>query len=443
VLALLEALKEKDNAYLLDVLQEIQAVAGALPRLVPASVRFKLFTRRTREQLLEDRAGLSVSRSLIGLAAGVMAALMLGGGFFAQQAAQTQDILLAPYPVSGVVTIVEVNDASLERYGRWAGWPRTLHADLINQLHALGAKTIVFDFVFDAATAEDALLANAMRQAGNVIQPVLAQGDAYQDRPEVLRYEDRILPQPDLLAASAAVGHTNVLHDEDGYVRRVPTIIAVDEERYTSLSLAAIHHYLGASLGEALAATEPENGWLQSAGRRIPVGEWGEMSIYYAGPPAQPAQSTFPTIAYQDVLDGLAPAEQFKNKIVLVGITATAEPDRYLTPVSDGRPMYGVEILANAIESIWSGRFIRQASAIIQIALLLALGVLVGLTCTRPWTGFILAAGIAFLYFVAAALLFDLTGIMLDLFFPWVAIALSYVAVTVYRFSVEVRRPTS
>ncbi|HEX6384009.1 MAG TPA: CHASE2 domain-containing protein [Anaerolineae bacterium] len=439
VQVLLDALREKEDTYVLDLLDVIQAVAGTLPRSVPPGVRLRLVAHRARAQLLEDREGLSISRALIGLGAGVIASLMLVLGFFSQQTAQTRDNLLLPYPVSGVVTIVEVDDASLERYGRWERWPRTLHADLINRLHAAGARTIVLDFVFDAETPADARLVEAMRRAGNVLQPVLGQGDAIHDRTDVLRYEDRILPQADLLAASVTVGHVNVLHDEDGYVRRVPTIIAADGERYPSLALAAIHNYLGAGVNETPVTTEPDNGWLQSVGRRIPVGEFGEMIIYYAGPPAEPAKTTFPMISYQDVLDGTAPAELLKDKIVLVGITATAEPDRYLTPVSEGRPMYGVEILANVIESIWSRQFIRRPPESLGIVLLLLLGVLVGLTCTRPLTGFILAVGIALIYFIVAALLFDLTGVMLDLFFPWVVIALGYIAVTAYRFSIVAR----
>ena len=129
-----------------------------------------------------------------------------------------------------------------------------------------------------------------------------------------------------------------------------------------------------------------------------------------------------------------------KDKIVLVGITATAEPDRYLTPVSRGRPMYGIEILANMIEAIWSGRFIHHPGALASSIILICLGMLTGLLCVRPWIGIFSAAGVALLYFLLASWLFDLTGIMLDLFYAWLVIALSYVMVTAYRYSIETRQ---
>jgi adenylate cyclase len=358
-------------------------------------------------------------------------------GYFSLPAAQMQDVLLAPYPVSGILTVVEVNDASLAQYGRWDQWPRSLHAQLVEQLQAAGAETIVFDFVFEADTANDALLAEAMAAAGNVVQPVLVQGDAFHDLVGKLRYEGVILPQPELVTASAALGHTGILHDEDGYIRRVPTLISVEGRPYESLAMAALSNYLGGGSAEN---GEVVNGRLSVAGRQIPVDEDGAMRIYFAGPPAEPGQTTFTTVPYQDVLAGTIPAELFRDKIVLVGITATAEPDRYLTPVSDGRPMYGVEILANVIESIWSERFMRVPGTAVSVLILLGLGLLVGLFCIRPITGLVFALAIAGAYFSLVSTLFDAVGLMLNLYFPFTTIALSYLMVTAYRYSVEVRR---
>lgn len=440
VQAFLDNQHEMDPVHFADSLNEIQSAAGSLPRLIPFPLRARLLTHQIRQHLLEDRDGLSWSRSLIGLAVGALMSLMMLFGLFSSPDAQMRDILLEPYPVSGIVTIVEVNDESLARYGRWDRWSRTIHAEMIDKLSAAGAKAIVFDFIFDAETdeADDVVLAEAMERAGNVIQPVLGQGDAYHDPAGTVSYQQGVLPHPDLLAASAAVGHTNILHDEDGYVRRAPTIAAVQGERRLSLALAAIQMYLGAGGPETI--QEPIGGFLELAGRKIPVGGLGEMDIHYAGPPAQAGHSTFQTVSYQDVLDQIASPELFRDKIVLLGVTATAEPDRYLTPVSQGRPMYGVEILANVMEATWSGRFITRPNDMVQMVLLLFLGVVTGLLCTRPGSGLIFTGGIAVLYFLGVTWLFDFQGIMLDLLFPFLTIALSYATVTAYRFSIEVRR---
>lgn len=419
-------------------LTEIQKVAGGLPPDVPSRLRVRLRASQVQSRFWEDAEGVSMVRALIGLGVGGVLALAMIWGLFFRQSLQLRDALLVPYPVSDVVTIVEVNDDSLARYGRWDAWPRTLHAELIDELKEMGAGAIVFDFVFDTPTANDDELARAIADAGNVVQPVLGQGDAYRQEPGAMEFGNAILPMPALQEASAALGHTNILHDVDGYVRQIPAIAEVGEARYLSLALAGLQTYLNPAASNRV--LEVVDGRLLVAGREIPVGPFGELAIAFAGPPANDEWQTFRTISYQDVLDGIAPQDSVQNKLVFVGITATSEPDSYLTPVSQGRPMYGVEILANIAESVWSERFVQVAPLWIQVAILLLLGVVTAVLCIRPWSGLVIAGGLAIIYIFFAFWLFDRTGMMLELFYPILVIGLSYAVVTAYRLSVEVRR---
>ncbi|MCB8945115.1 MAG: CHASE2 domain-containing protein [Ardenticatenaceae bacterium] len=418
------------------VLERIQTAAGTLPTAIPLSLRLQLWLRWLRTQFWEDNAQLSWTRATLGLLIGLLFSLLMSFGLFARAEAQMRDGLLAPYPVSNIVTIVEVNDESLARYGRWGDWPRTLHADLIQKLNDAGAKTIVLDVIFSATTNNDETLIAAMQNAGNIVQPVSGQGDALRDTPGTIRYEAAVLPQPNLMAAGTAVGHVNILHDSDGYIRRVPTTITIDGQPYPSLSIRAIQVFLG--LNGPIAPSTDDT--LSILGRQIPIGPFGEMSLYYAGPPAQPGAATFTTVSYQDVLDGLVDPNLFRDKIVLVGITATAEPDRYLTAVSQGRPMYGVEILANTIEAIWSNKYIITPSLFTRIVVLMLLGLVTGLLCTRPWAGLLLAIVTVALYFLFTAWLFDWRAVMLDLLLPFLTIAFSYATITAYRYALETRR---
>jgi len=434
--SLLNRQPQMGAARLLDALILIYQTAGSLPGSVPLDWRRRVAGRRIRRQFLEDREGLSWSRALIGLLAGLLAAGMLLLGWFDRAAVQLQDILLEPYPVSGIVTIVEVTDESLARYGRWDDWPRSRHAELVQRLTAAGAGAIVFDVLFDAETADDAEMAAAMMQAGNVALPLLGQGDAFAQASGVAQYRAGIWPQTRLAQAAAGLGHANILHDADGYAGGLALGAEIAGKPVASLALTAIQTDLGLDEGPL----SVQDGWIEAAGRRIKVGPMADMSIYFAGPPAQADAATFRAVSYEAVLAGEAPADWLRDKIILIGVTAAAEPDRYLTPVGDGRPMYGVEILANSIESIWSGRFIRHAPPGVEAAIVLLIALITGLVCTRPWSGLALAGGMAALYFLLASLLFDAFSLALDLFFPLMGIGLSYVAVTGYRFSVEIRR---
>ena len=160
------------------------------------------------------------------------------------------------------------------------------------------------------------------------------------------------------------------------------------------------------------------------------------MLINFAGPPAQAEESTYQRLSYQSVIDHNENPALIKDKIVLIGITATAGPDVYLTPVSQGRPMTGIEILANTIETVWSGRFIRRPTQGARMVILIALGALVGLVSKQPGRGLLLVGVVTGVYFFAANALFDSGGVLLDMLYPFLTILISFIGAMGYRFSI-------
>ena len=72
------------------------------------------------------------------------------------------DQLFAAEPPSPNIVIAGIDDGTLEAYGRWAEWPRSLHAQAIDNLSQAGAKVIGFDVVFADSSPDDEMLAAAM-----------------------------------------------------------------------------------------------------------------------------------------------------------------------------------------------------------------------------------------------------------------------------------------
>nr|MBN1228416.1 CHASE2 domain-containing protein [Anaerolineae bacterium] len=435
--SLLAAEKSTGRQRVSNALGLIRRAAGTLPGSVPVSTRLGLAFDTLRTRAFQDRTMITWLRLGLGIACALVVVLFMALGWFASWDIQMRDALFLPYQPSGIVTLIAIDDQALEYYGRWDAWPRSLHADLIDALAAAGTRSILLDITFASDTLDDELLAESIRQAGAVVLPVLGQGDAYTEDGYV-RYSGGVLPGAAFHEAAAALGQPNILHSTvDGYVRSVPLLAEIDGTMYPSIALAAIEQYLGL---ETSPMTTGEGRRLQAAGRMIPVGPAGEMLIHYAGPPAAEDRETFRTFSYLDLMEGRVPAEALADKIVLIGITATAEPDRYLTPVSRGRPMYGVEILANVIETIWGSRFITLPPIWVEMLVVLVLGALTGLLATRPWLGLLLTLLEISGYFIITTLFIDSMGVILSLLYPFMAIGLSYVAVTAYRFSVEYRQ---
>ena len=89
--------------------------------------------------------------------------------------------------------------------------------------------------------------------------------------------------------------------------------------------------------------------------------------IDFDGPPG-----TYRTYSMADVLAGTVPALAFAGKIVLVGITAPIGKDVFTTSASS-KPMSGVEVQANSIETVLRGFPLRSSNPILGVALIIAL----------------------------------------------------------------------
>ncbi len=382
---------------------------------------------------------------LLGLASGLLvsALLWLDPFFLAQWGHQNRNLLYSPYPVSGHTIIVAVDDQTLDAYGRLGNWPRARHADLIEELRLAGTRVIIFDIVFADAAADDPILTEAIKRAGNVILPVLGQGQPIPSAAGLTGYRQILQSSQNLAEAAQALAHANILSDQDTLIRRVPLLIEGDDHHYYALSLQAMIEFLRLPLPEP----SPQKRHLAlKPGWDAPVDAEGGMLINYAGlpstlSPTSDQPSTFTLLSYRDVLEGRIAPEVLADKIALVGVMATGEPDQYGAPTGEGQAMYGVEIHANAIETLLQGRFLRYqerlSAALVVMALSLAGGLL--WTHTRPLPGVLLAVLAGFAYFLAATLAFDFYGLLLDMLYPYLAIPLTLIAGLGYRVIFEER----
>ncbi|MDI3280620.1 MAG: adenylate/guanylate cyclase domain-containing protein [Bacillota bacterium] len=265
------------------------------------------------------------------------------------------DLRLRLRPLTGLhpaVAVVAVDDATLARLGSWP-LPRRLHAQLIERLRAAGARAIAFDLILSepnpADPAGDAALVAAVRRAGNVVFPLYSPTKVrpagkvlFQLGPEVYT------PFPALRAAAAGLGHILVVPEADGVIRRLPLAVAWEDRVIPALSLAL------------LAAGRPPE---VPGGPSAPALSSPELWLNFQ---ARPGRG--PVYSYYRVLAGEIPPEAFRQRFVLVGVTARGAADFFLTPLSAaGDPMAGVEIHAQALSNILEGRGIRRLPPLVTL----------------------------------------------------------------------------
>ena len=305
------------------------------------------------------------------------------------------------------IVILDIDEKSLGEIGHWP-WSRDLMAELVDKLFERhGVQLAAFDVVWaerDASSGIDVLDRLAQGELKDVAQfqsiysgvrPSLDFDARFaaslKGRPVVLGYyfnsEDRAvrvnaLPQPVLpkgsfagsnaefhewqgytgnlpayVLSAPAAGHINPLLDGDGVLRRVPLIVEFQGEYYEALSLAVFRTLLTKSLG-ALPPVQPgfKDRRLESlkvGPFEIPVDDNAAALIPYRN-----GKPSFQYVPLVDVLKDRIPPGSLKDKIVLVGTSASGLEDLRSTPVSTVLP--GVEVHANMIAGMLDQEFKRR-----------------------------------------------------------------------------------
>jgi eukaryotic-like serine/threonine-protein kinase len=354
-----------------------------------------------------------------------------------------------PAPPATDVAVVAIDDASISKLGEWP-WPRDVHASLITRLTAAGARVVGFSVPVDTSprTSEaerlrsalallessdlggsqqaqelrrllgessagrdpDAHLAQAMEINGNVVLPadvrlsersggkselparLLSSGDA--GALSAARTADIVAtPAAVLTQAAAAIGHTLTIADGDRTVRSDAAALRIgDEAILPSLGTAVAAR----ALGVAPASLSFRADTLHLNERIRLLGQALTIRPHYL--PTQPPQ--FAQYPYWSVLAGDIPAEQLRDKIVIVGFldSTLAEPGTVTTPASDASPV--VLTTASVVTSIVSGKVYARPTYAVVLEWLVAIAVIVFAAFVLPRTGVAFGALASVLFIV-------------------------------------------
>ena len=269
----------------------------------------------------------------------------------------------SPHIPPNDVVLVTIDEQSLASLGRWP-WSRRSHAQLIERLHADGARVIGMDILFAETQSDDPLadahLAEAVARAGNVVLPIVI---------EKVRNNGQLietLPLPELTAHAAALGRVHAELDVDAIARSIYL--------WEGLGQPVWPHFAQAMLTEAnptiaysVATPTPITGLGNKA-----LDKREQRFINFST-----ANQQLPSLSFVQVLHGQFSPGTFKDKLVLVGATASGMADNLPTPVSGFKqPMPGVEFLANTLVSMRSHTLINRVPLWFSTALACALALL-------------------------------------------------------------------
>lgn len=298
--------------------------------------------------------------------------------------------------ISGPVTIVEIDEASLKQLGAWP-WPRNRLAALIEAIGHYQPAAIGLDMYLpepDSTSPEalaarlpatasrlraelrqlpsnDAVLARSLRAMPYVVlgaagfefetlttadgmlskTQFITSGGDLNDVARVVRHYPYVLASlPELQAAAAGQALLSV-DLEKGIVRRVPLLGAIGSTVVPGLAI----EMLRIGLGERTVEIAMDFDGISEIGigdLRIPAQPNGEVWVHFS------RRDEGRYLSAGAVLDGSVAADMLSNKLVLVGLTGSGLIDNRVTPRGDYVP--GIDIQAQVLESAFDRHFLRR-----------------------------------------------------------------------------------
>lgn len=333
----------------------------------------------------------------------------------------------APRAARPDVAIVALDNASVQRYGAVKSWNRSVLAQGLARIDDAGAKVVVMDLALDKReeSAGDAQLWRAMANHKNVVlgmaydaarSPTYTPDDirglvflekfAIADnltlalsKTQQFPYYDFEPPVSDFTGSAAGVGVFDRETDSDGVLRDA-RLFYISTVQYPPSSSKIPGHFPQSNLADgapvalpniALAAalnvfnlqktniTVISGDTVALSGHisppvNIPIDTQGRMWIRYANPARGPQIYSFTDIATGKV------KPDFKNKIVLIGATATGDPATDLSATPFGNQPR-VVVTANALSTILDRDYVGVVNRYPHqlLGTLLLLGLITGL----------------------------------------------------------------
>ena len=198
------------------------------------------------------------------------------------------------------IAIVTIDDHTIQALDRRWPLPRNYHGALIQTLTEYGVKAISYDVLFLEPNIGDGALYQALRSNGNVVLPSLI----FPSGLELNIFNDVV-----------KTGHAALEKETDGVVRSLSLYKTYGESHYphTTVSL--------------LKATDPDNPALEIYLNRIQASRFIDSNTaYYIGS----KKNRFQHYSFADVLAGVYEPEEFRDKVVFVGVTATGLGEKFV-----------------------------------------------------------------------------------------------------------------
>ena len=395
--------------------------------------------------------------------------------------------------VSNEIILIDIDDDSIEKLGRWP-WPRSLLAKGITKINAADPKVIGLNIILSEPEVSDGLqafkrlkelyrkqvmpqagnngsiflealdkaqsnldhdkrLAEAIKRSGKVVLPVyLKESTVVAEKTRVTnelllkqsiqnirspagaryaRSDEITLPIDIFLENARGIGHINLSFDPDGTARRERPIFEYHGAFIPSYTIKLAALFLNVP-NSRIRADLGSAIYLGSL--KVPTTLKSDILISFKG-----SRGSFKRYSFFDVINDKVPANVFKNRLVLVSPSAAGVMNPLSTPTDATMPVG--EFSAHTLWSILNNNIIQQPAWNFMAELLMILVIGLAITLFIPRLKAV-TAGIVFVSLMFALIggssyLFASRGLWVKITYPLIQLVLGYIGVITINYFVS------
>ncbi len=370
--------------------------------------------------------------------------------------------LTPPYDLDTGLNLITIDDRSMLKYGRrYARWPRSRYAGILEKLTRWGSAAVLFDLLFfdpEPGPEGDEALARALAEngVGYCMSAIVGREgfvfastiDSLEHLPlvELASFPVAAIPGAETLPdrrpgnvlqspieslgrAGRGIGLANLYPDPDGVVRRQPLLVRCGDRVIPTAAFRLFLDLMGVE-GTKL-RIEPGKA-LFAGPYRFPIDTGGNLLIRWY-PSLEDAP--FRTISFYDVLEERVgqPERYFEGDVSIIGATASGLGDEHTIPTGT-LPGSGVHatLFANLIRGDY-GRAMGDGLGFVLTALFGLLGGYVALLF-RVVRGSVYTAIFLLLFLFAGSYVYLNGTYWLEIYRPALGLMGGYLAALVYRY---------
>ena len=376
-------------------------------------------------------------------------------------------------PKSDNIIIIDIDEKSLRTLGQWP-WSRNILGKILQNLDAAQIGIIGLDIVFaeedrtsphkifeefdikkenipnydfefaQTIASTPTILGYQFEFVNNEfinktapsIQTIFIEKNKKEGEEYLIKAKGTILNIPVIQDNSYSSGFFNNIPDDSGIIRSVPLILSYDEEIYPSLALETLRIALGI---KKIIVNYDQNGVsnLILDNFIIPTDRHGRILVNFRG-----KEKTFKYISALDIYNNNFKSEEIRDKIALIGTSATALMDLRATPFESIFP--GVEVHANVIDNILNKDFLFKPSWIeaINICLIFVLSFFIYFIIRKVpiiLTPIFIFISLYLIFYINYFILFKY-GLVINTLFPFITIILSSAVSLVIGYFYEIKK---